>query len=999
VGSEFIKIEASAGTGKTHRLARRYIELLMRELPLRLGSILAITFTNKAAGEMKERILAWLKEAALQGDFKWLEGKISPEERDKLRWKAKEAVENILKNYSDFRVGTIDSFVRKIALAGAYEIGLPPRFDIAQQPDPYFERALDELLESDPEMFVNYARDYVRYRLGSSWFIKRHILDNLRKIYRHRNRYINELDLPPQNFKELEEELKGLVREFLNRADTSVMRKTDLDALNMLLRGPEKGYGDLLGRAVFRAERASDLFRKEARVSEELERLWRDIREKLPGLAVSFFNLKYKNLFEVSRPILDRLEKIKRESNLIFLEELNRRVYERLKDLEVPQIYINLSEIITHFLIDEFQDTNRMQWENLKVMIEEVFSRGKGSLFVVGDRKQSIYRFRGAYPELFSRVGEEIKGPGVKLREEMLEKNWRSREVILKFVKSAFDPDNLRNHLPKDLKPDVLDLYEAVGETHNIPPELREARRGGYVEVKRLEVDSATLYERVQGEFLRIVKDVLGRYAPGDIVVLVRKGKQAARVARWLSEENIQVISQSSLNLKDHSTVMAVVSLMKFLDTPIDDLSFANFILSRLFRRVSGEAFREIVKFVVQNPPKPLYKEFQRQFPELWERYFSELFTRSVGFLPPYDLAVRIMETFSLEADLFLNQFLELLWSREALGENSLRRFLEFWDSADDELSLDMPEGIDAVRVMTIHKAKGLEAPVIIVPFAQLKTGAGRGRGQESEPYLLEEDGKAIPLDLRSKLLNNFPWLKEVYLKKLRENYIDELNALYVAFTRAKDELYIINLKFPSSKINYVGDYDFGYGREKWDENCLRLGEKGRGTPWKEAPEAEDKFVPSFSWKNKLREREEPLEGPYSSRKRGERIHRVMEALGERPPSLDRMEELTRGLSPEEREAVFWAVKENPDLFSGRVFTEFEVVDGEGNSRRLDRVVLGDEIKVFEFKTGLEYPEKHLKQLSTYLSMVSEVFPKRPLRGIILYLDSRTRREIRWENS
>ncbi len=994
MGSEFIKIEASAGTGKTHRLARRYIELLMRESPSRLGSILAITFTNKAAGEMKERILDWLKEAALGGKFKWLEGKISPEEERKLRLKAKEAVENILRNYSDFRVGTIDSFVRKIALAGAYEIGLPPRFDIAQQPDPYFERALDELLDADQELFLDYAREYVRYGLGGSWFIKKDILKNLRKIYRHRNRYITELGLPERDFKEAEREVKELVKKFLDKVDTSRMKENNRKALNSLLEGPD--YKKLLEKAIFRAENASEIFRKNTPVSEEVERMWKRIHEKVYDLAVAFLNLKYRHIFALSEVLSERIEKIKRENNLIFLEELNRRVYERLEDLEIPQIYINLSEIITHFLFDEFQDTNRMQWENLKQMVEDVFARGKGSLFIVGDRKQSIYRFRGASPELFSRVEEEIKSSGVKIREERLNKNWRSREVILEFVKNAFDPKNLQSCLPKELEPDALDLYEAVRETHNIPPELKEARRGGYVEVRRLEVDSSNLYDRVEEEFLEIIKGVMERYAPGDIVVLVRKGKQAAWIARWLSQNNIRVISQSSLNLKDDPTVEAVVSLMRFLDTPIDDLSFANFILSRLFRRAAGEDFEKIAKFAVQTSSKPLYKEFQQQFPELWEKYFSELFTRSVGFLPPYDLAVRIMETFSLEADLFLNQFLELLWNREALGENSLRRFLEFWNSADEELSLDMPEGIDAVRVMTIHKAKGLEARVVIVPFSQLRAEARRSQSEDSEPYLLEVGTQAIPLDLKKDITDNFPKLRDLYLKNLRENYIDELNALYVAFTRAKDELYIINLV---SKENYLKDYNFGYEEEKWNGNSLRLGRKRRGAPFRERPVGEDKFIPSFSWKNKIREREEPLEGPYSSRKRGERIHRVLEALGDRPPSLAYLEELTRGLAPEEKEAVFWVVEENPDLFSGKAFTEFEVVDEEGNSHRLDRVVLGDEIKVFEFKTGREYPEQHLKQLSTYLSLISKVFPKKPLKGIILYLDSKTKREVKWEGS
>ncbi len=989
MNGEVIKIEASAGTGKTYRLARRYIDLLMRYFPDGLGSILAITFTNKAAGEMKRRILSWLKETALGGRVEWVEGEISPEEEREIRQRALEAVEYILRNYTEFRVGTIDSFVRKIALAGAYEIGLPPRFDIAQHPEPYFERALDEMLDTHEELFRKFAVNYARHEMGTSWFLKRVILNEIKLMHEYRNTYTIPLTVREGNFEEAVREIKDIFQEFWETIDESQLKGNLGKGLSKFSKSRSvKQMKQALKGAAFAKKSAEDLFKKGAQVSEETKRLWINFREKLEDFVVLLLNLKQRNIFHLIEPVSETLENIKKENNLIFLEELNRIVYDKVKEenLEFPQIYINLSARIFHFLFDEFQDTNRMEWENLKPMIEDVFACGKGSLFVVGDIKQSIYRFRGASPELFAQLHEEIP-KWVPLKEERLKYNWRSREVVLEFVKKAFDPENLENYLTDGITRDDLKIYEQVRETHEIPPGLREKRRGGYVEVRKVKVESESGNERVGEELKEVMRDVLERYHPGDVVVLVRKRDQAATVARWLSEEGVPVVSQSSLNLKEDPTVEAVVSLMRFLDSPIDDLSFANFVLSRLFQTVSGDRFPEVLKLLEGEQNSPLYKEFQRNFPELWERYFNHLFTRAVGFLPPYDLAVKIMETFSLKADLFLNQLLEVLWKREALGENSLRRFLEFWDSAEDELALSMPEGVEAVRIMTIHKAKGLEAPVVVVPFAELNPK------KRSYEYLMKEEG--LILNLGKYIAKNFRSLHKVYAEDLKNRWQDELNALYVAFTRARDELYIINLGLRDNKLQ---DYNFGYGEEEWEVHILRLGKKGKGVVAPEKAPSGDEFTPSFSWEARLREKPRTFQGSYLARKRGERVHRVLEFLGKEPPSPSELEELSRGFSAQEKEALTWLVEENPDLFSGEVFAEFEVVDGEGNTYRMDRVVLSDEVRVFEFKTGGEYADQHLQQLNNYLSLLSRVYPKKPLRGVLLYLDSRTRREVKWEN-
>ncbi len=987
-------LEASAGTGKTYRLSKEYITLLLKNPNARVQNILAVTFTNKAAGEMRARIFSWLKEAALGKEERLREFEnwtgLSPQEVKK---KAEEAVEEILRDFSLFRVGTIDSFIRKIALAGAYDLELPPRFDIAASSEPYHDLAMDELLVKNFDEVLEFLKEYIREHEG--WNFRKYLYERIKGIYEKERIHGIELgEVPREDLEERFERVKDLSSKLVEVLDGALKK----DARRALT---EKIYRQDLSSKFLRKKYISELVKNKHTIPPETENLWKEFRRALGEYFYYWGAYQYSSILRIYRHFSHYLEEIKKQENIIFLEELNHIIHQNIEKLNIPEISIKFSEEISHFLFDEFQDTVPVQWENLFFFIDEAFSSRPSSLFIVGDRKQSIYRFRGGDPEL---MGSLIEKAGennleVKILEDELF-NRRSKEKILEFVKKTFGRETLYEFLSSlkkgksqeqvvspDTRDYLLNVYKRVEETHKIEEGERDSKRGGYVEVKIIEgKDKEEIEENVGKELISLINEIRNRFPPEDIMILVRKRKQARKVAEWLSGEGIPIISQSSMSIKKNPVVSQMVSLMKFLDSPLDDVAFISFILGDVFEKGTG-ARGQVLGFLNRLPERresPLYIYFKREFPQLWKDYFEEIFSRAAGFLPPYDLAVKIAETFSVKGNAFLLKFFETLWEREGMGENSLKDFLIYWEKAKEEdLAIEMPDVKKEVRIMTVHKAKGLEAPVVIVPFAELKLEVKETVDLKRGLYIKLND-----------VMKHFPVSGDAYFMEERLTLLDEVNNLYVAFTRAKEELYVF---VPSYRDNLLSKFPFG---KIFEDGPWRLGEKlDKGKRETTSPQT---FSSSFSLKWKENIREDGLRGEISShweeKRRGEAIHRVLEKIGKNMPER---EELIRYVKNEGVEEVLGKIegmlKENPDLFGGDVFTEVEIVDREGKTYRIDRLVVDrDEVRVFEFKTGAKEPQ-HRDQVKKYVNLVAEAISGKPVRGILLYLLSGEREEIDWE--
>ena len=414
--------EASAGSGKTYALAKRYIQLLinlsleLQEIPLR--SILAITFTNKAAIEMKKRILEFLKKIALD-KFSSKEEKndilssfIGKEET--VREKSHMVMDYLIRNYNFFQVQTIDSFINALLLGCAFKIQLSSNFRIKKDYEDYLSYSLDILIDKAHYsaevlgIFQEFLEHYLYVEGRTSWFPKRDILSLIKSLFSYSNIFggrFRKYGIESKEVVSKKREVLSSMKEIRDNLPQGT-NKRFISSLESFLRNNEETFNiDSLPK-YFSRERFP--VNKGGDVPEKVEKLWKEIRSNLKEVceleAFSLFN-PYIDIFDL---VLKEFQVLTRKEDILFLEELNRQARALFEEesMTVAELYYRLATRFKHYLIDEFQDTSTLQWKNLIPMVEEALSTD-GSLFYVGDKKQAIYRFRGGEVSLFDKVKEK----------------------------------------------------------------------------------------------------------------------------------------------------------------------------------------------------------------------------------------------------------------------------------------------------------------------------------------------------------------------------------------------------------------------------------------------------------------------------------------------------------------------------------------------------------------------------------------------------------------
>ncbi|MDE5879749.1 MAG: UvrD-helicase domain-containing protein, partial [Desulfovibrio sp.] len=468
----------------------------------------------------------------------------------------------------------------------------------------------------------------------------------------------------------------------------------------------------------------------------------------------------------------------------------------------VSDALCRLGTKLTHFLVDEFQDTSREQWETLRPLVADALARG-GSLTWVGDIKQSIYSWRGGDPTLFNAVLEDAELTRMaEARTRSLPYNRRSREQIVSHNNRVFAPlgeppvargilELLLPKLPEEqLAAGARRLAEAfAGAAQRCPA----GQEGGYVEVERIEAGlTDELDEAVLSRLCELLeKDILPRRPRSDILVLVRSNEKGRLVAEALAREGIPVVTENSLLLAEHPLIIQVVAFLDFLDAPEDDVAFWTMLTGPLVLGhplAGGLTAEELNDWCAENGKEPLFQRFRKAWPHIWERLLAPFHAQS-ALLTPYDatrewlLRLEAETRFPAERT-FLRRFLEVLQNAEEKGLASLGTFLEHWRSRGGEEKAPMPAGMDAVRVMTIHKAKGLAAPCVIVPWTSFT-----GRPAE---YSAVIDYEGLRLAVPGGKICGAS-----HDEYLAAQACESLDLLYVAFTRARDELHIFRTATP----------------------------------------------------------------------------------------------------------------------------------------------------------------------------------------------------------
>ncbi len=870
-------LKASAGSGKTFALTERFAQfLLSHRVPKNdLRNILAITFSNNASREMRESVLGWLKMTHLRHPERLAElAAVTEGGEERTARRAGELIEEILTRYSDFQVSTIDSFMSTVFRASALDFGYSPDFEIVMDPAPLIDYAftlfLREAREGSPAAAL--LDETIHAVLGFrgaedpyQWDPASPLLDEVKKIESRlsaREEQVSSLELRPR-LRHLETRIRESLEHVAGMVDASGLEESPRSAFREALANARKGrFGDIAGRSMKRGPVKKPGRRDTGAQTRqgEIQAAWEQTALLVGEYAGCRARAYYQPYLRLHAALSATVEKVKRGQGRVFIGDINRILGAYLTQDIIPEIYFRIGDRVWHFLVDEFQDTSPLQWRNLYPLVENSLAMG-GSLFVVGDTKQAIYGFRHADYTIMKSLETTTPFPSAGLSVRELPINWRSRPRVVEFVSEVFRTN-------AHASPEYRDAARRSG----LDAWTQKPRAGsdqGYVEMHILEREDEDPPERVK--LRHIMEDLRRRgYRWGDIALLASRNDQIVTATSWLNEMRIPFISFSSLDVRCRKIAGEMLALLGFLDSPPDDLAFATFLLSDIFTRSLAQRhgwtdMARLHEFLFRSRnERPLYKAFQREYSALWKDCFAGLF-RSAGYLPLYDLVSEAYAVFDVfaragEEEATLAKLLETVKDFEGLGKNSLREFLGQAGGDGGEWAIDVPRGAESVRAMTVHKAKGLGFPVVIV---LLYGESSRG----FEHTLVRQGGEVSLVRLTRSVADKDPTLRALYEEEAAKEKVNRLNGLYVALTRAKRELYVIGVKrerdtFPFDLLPADG---FQASAEK-------------GVPVFETAPPES--GPPLSHETR------PVPAPFASgrlgrleRRRGERVHRMLELV------------------------------------------------------------------------------------------------------------------------
>jgi len=904
-------LKASAGSGKTYRLSHTYIDLLLQDWasnPYR--HILAVTFTNKATGEMKSRILRDLAELA----------KTDP--------RAKTLLTELLHDYGAFSISTIDRFFQQALKAFSREIGQYADYQVELDKDSLIAEAMDRILDSlteDSGELLDWIRESLSDTLeqGRRYRVDEGLLEIGRLLKNDEFRELAEQEgvsgkeaFGKERLKRIRESCRGIIRDFSDRAK---------------LLGLEPVPGELIKMPGKRALKASpelaDLFDEPYRIyctACILDGLLFQL-----GLAGEFYR---------------EFDALAAEKNVLCLDESNTILRDIIAGSDAPFVYEKLGVRYEHFLLDEFQDTSHIQWDNFLPLLRES-EAGKGGNLLVGDVKQSIYRFRDSDWELLgSEVEREFPAADV---ETMLE-NWRSARAVVGFNARFFE------YAARLLG--LSDIYTGLRQEVK-----RKDEQEGAVQVDFCEDQMAAILDSIAE---------VRRHGAlwSDIAVLVRNRKEGAAVADALIAAGIPVISDDSLLLKSSPVVRRLVSLLSCYENPDD----------------------RIGRFLADS----MNLSFPQEYHSLVD--FCEELLRAMREWDPASFDGQV---------LFIQAFLDDLQSWVQVNGNNLRYYLKHWE--ENDLYIGSPENAASVRVLTIHKSKGLEFPHVIFPFADkvglYKSGVHWCRLDTARTPFAPEVAGIYPVEL-GKLAETSLFADAVERER-RLQLVDNINLFYVALTRAKKSLHVI-AKLPTKKcrdsvakgVPEYGNFSeilfaFLGGQEAYRAGApydfSRL-EREPGTGEQDFPAD----YPSIALDSRLAPSQDAQDffhgdgsvGAESSpRLRGIVLHDIL-AQVRTPDGLDaavdaavRDGRLTKAGGEAARSLLRKGIAAHADWFPAapgddvEVLNEQDIFGADGSVERPDRVVVrGREVTIIDYKFGTE-EESYFRQVRRYARLWHEL--------------------------
>jgi len=1013
---------ASAGSGKTFTLVKEYLKILFKSNKKEeFKHILAITFTNKAVAEMKERIIENLK---LFSNKSILEKPNSMFNAicNELNWqpitlheKSEKLLENIMHNYAAFDISTIDGFTHKLIRTFAYDLKIPLNFEVELDQESLLNEAVDSLISKAgidkplTKILVDFAIE--KADDDKSWDVS-YDFNKIAKLL------VSENDIPfieilksksIDDFNSLKELLKDNIkhteRSIIEDAKSvlTLIQECGLESNDFSSGYLPKHFENLADGKFdlnFDTKWQSDLLENNPlypkRVTQEIASVINSIHLQLilafNETKQAIFQLKFlksfhKNITPLSvlNAINKELKTLKDEQNKMLISEFNSIISNEIKEQPTPFIYERIGEKFNHYFVDEFQDTSVLQWENLVPLIGNSLSAEKGSAMIVGDAKQAIYRWRGGRAEQFINLYNKTSKPFLFIDQEIfnLPTNYRSFKEIVTF----------NNNLFKYLASKVFSNqdYEGLYQNSYQNNSLEET---GYVNINFLEIDKEDdRDEMFSVSVLNTIKKCIeNNYEFEDICVLVRKKNEGVAVANYLSQHNIPIISSETLLINNAPEINFINDLLSLLIQPKNNeikASLLNYLTTLFKIDDKHEFFSAHINLSITQ----LFKRF--------EAFGVYINSNALLQLSLYELTETIVRSFKLveKSNAYVQFYLDFVLDYVQKKGSEISSFLEYFNKKKDSLSVVSPIGQNAVQIMTIHKSKGLEFPIVIFPYADL------------DIYFEKEPKEWFPLEkdtyngFSHTLLNfnkDFEFYGNdglsIYTKHKSEQELDNINLLYVALTRAIQQLYIISKKDISSKgdinekkysglfINYLthlglwNDTSLTYSFGNCEKPYHSLSEK---TPLQElefiSTAKEDhniKIVTNsgYLWDTNLKEAIE----------KGNLIHSIMSNINTKDDVDFVLNDFIESAVIDKNQAAMLKknvleIIEHPKLkdcfvSEHQIYNERDIITINGQILRPDRVIINskNEAIIIDYKTGQE-DKRYIQQIITYQDVLESM--------------------------
>ena len=843
--NHLLLIKAAAGSGKTHRLTGEYLRLLFDDAN-KYRHILAVTFTNKATDEMKTRIIEELYKLSIGAKSGYLD-ELKEEfglKDDEVSKKAKVILENVLHDYSAFAISTIDkffqqtmrAFTREMGLSGGYKLEFDYRGVLSQ----IIDLMIFDLDRPEKTELAGWVLEFMRSEIRDSrqWNVKKSIERLAQELsneeYKVLSNKSRETSIDKATLKSYRQQLMKIIAAWENEMKSVGKRALSIMSAHELSTDDFK-YGKTstfgmfthLANGVFKEPTARFLSRldnledwstaKSTRKA-EIEKAYHSGLNACFADAIALFenSVHYQTAKSIIRnfytlgilsDVQEELRNFQKENNTLFLSDTTELLNRIIADSDTPFVYEKTGTRVQNYMIDEFQDTSSLQWHNFRPLINESLSSGYFNL-VVGDVKQSIYRWRNSDWKLLEhQIGQDFNYHNIS--EVVLGTNWRSDANIVLFNNELFKvvASVLQDVYNKEIgNQENSRIEEAYQHVYQLVSPRKKDSEG---EVKMTFFDTSDSERDWKEEALNRLPSELEEYqrqgfALRDIAILVRKNSEAVEVAEFLlqykedhpnSEYRYDIISNEALVIGNAQSVKAAVALLRYLQNRNDDTM-------RLM--AVHEYYRFLHHFTSQEALSLFFDSNQLDFPDAIK---SELDSLSV--LPFYEMVETFFSinnhVFDDKENVYVQAFLDIVLQFSSESSSSTNDFLEWWDDKGKDKTLFTPDSQDAIRLMTIHKSKGLGFDVVIVPFMDWKLESTGLQAPilwcepQEEPF---SQLPFVPLQYSPSLANTI--FKEDFFEEKLMSYIDNINLIYVAFTRAKKRIIAFAPQAKSKRVNTI---------------------------------------------------------------------------------------------------------------------------------------------------------------------------------------------------